>query len=47
MYLRLKTVQFTLVIRDLPQTSLKTAEDRLSGGNLMITLNIYGGMYKI
>lgn len=47
MYLRLKNVQFTLVIRDLHQTSLKTAEDRLSGGNLMITFNMWGNVQNL
>lgn len=44
---QIKTVQFTLVIRELPQTSLKTAEDRLSGGNLMITFNMWGNVQNL
>lgn len=42
-----KTVQFTLVIRELLQKSLKTAEDRLSGGNLMITFNMWGNVQNL
>lgn len=44
---QIKTVQFTLVIRELPKISLKTAEDRLSGGNLMITFNMWGNVQNL
>lgn len=44
---QIKTVHFTLVIRELLQKSLKTAEDRLSGGNLMITFNMWGNVQNL
>lgn len=44
---QIKTVQFTLVIRGLQQTSLNKAEDRLSGGNLMISFNMWGNVQNL
>lgn len=44
---QIKTVQFTLVKRELPQTSLKTAEDKLSEGNLIITFNMWGNVQNL
>lgn len=44
---QIKTVQFTLVIRGLQQTSLNKAEDRLSGRNLMISFNMWGNVQNL
>lgn len=39
--------QFTQVIHGIPQTSLITAEDRLSGGNLMISFYVWGNVHNL
>lgn len=44
---QIKTVQFTLVIHELPKKKFKTAEDRLSGENLMITFNMCGNVQNL